>query len=148
MARQLHRFKIDIHHHIFLPQLAQQKKNANERIGFITPPGNLPWSVDKSLDAMRELGVAAAVLSYPAGIAENLLHSPFCAREVQQTSYENAAEEDRRRMNRAVVREMNCYAKKLCDEDEKRNCGAGRFAWFAALPDLRDTEGELAALTF
>ena len=69
--------KIDVHHHIFLPELSQRKVSQNAAVGWKTPPENMPWSLQKSLRAMDKLGVAYAVLSYPAGVPENLVESPL-----------------------------------------------------------------------
>lgn len=129
--------KIDVHHHIFLPQLWSQKAEHNAKAGFTTPKENIPWSITKSLQAMDQLGVAAAVLSYPAGMPENLVKNPF---EFNGSDCGQGQEDDtdKRRKNREAVRELNLYAQKLCDEDE---ASGGRFGWFAALPDWRDVDG-------
>lgn len=129
--------KIDVHHHIFLPQLGKHKADQNARVGWKTPRENLPWDLKKSLHAMDQLGVAGAVLSYPAGVPESLVSSPF--QEHDNGNSECKSEDERRRRNRAVVRELNVHAKGLCDSAQAN----GRFGWFACLPDLRDVEGTL-----
>jgi hypothetical protein len=62
--------RIDIHHHFFPPSLSRVKAAQSQAAGFRTPPENLPWSADLSLRAMDSLGIQAAVLSLPSGIAE------------------------------------------------------------------------------
>jgi 6-methylsalicylate decarboxylase len=127
--------KIDVHHHIFLPQLWSKKAEHNAKVGFTTPPENIPWDMEKSLQAMRQLGIAAAVLSYPAGVPENLIENPF---GYSSGGGNDNDQDDSRKKNRAAVRELNYYAQQLCNEDSK-----GRFGWFACLPDWRDIEGTL-----
>lgn len=63
--------RIDIHHHFFPPSFSRVKAAMSHTVGFRTPPENLPWSVDLSLRAMDGLGIQLAVLSLPAGVAEN-----------------------------------------------------------------------------
>lgn len=130
--------KIDVHHHIFLPQLARRKASQNEAVGWKTPAENMPWSIEKSLNAMDELGIARAVLSYPAGVPENLVENPFRAAACGAGDLADVDEDARREENRKVVRELNTHAKELCDAADAR----GRFGWFACLPDLRNVEGE------
>ena len=138
MANDLQRRapKIDVHHHIFLPQLGKHKADQNARVGWSTPQENLPWDLKKSLDAMDKLGVAGVVLSYPAGVPESLVSSPFKEPGIENS--ECKSEDEGRHRNRAVVRELNVHAKGLCDSAQAN----GRFGWFACLPDLRDVEGE------
>lgn len=131
--------KIDVHHHIFLPQLGKQKGDQNARVGWITPKENLPWSIEKSLRAMRELGVVGAVLSYPAGVPENLYVSPFQDPEKSFVP-QSVDEAERSQCFRSVVRELNLHAQQLCDNEE---ASQGVFGWFACLPDLRDVDGKL-----
>ena len=42
-----------------------------------------------------------------------------------------------KKRGRDAVRNMNVYAKNLCESEEAQ----GRFGWFACLPDLNDGEG-------
>lgn len=128
--------KIDVHHHIFLPQLGKRKADQNAQVGWITPQENVPWDLTKSLVAMEKLGVAGAVLSYPAGVPETLTYSPF--RPDDEEVSECTTQADKRRRNRAIVRELNLHAKGLCESDKGKGC----FGWFACLPDLRDVEGK------
>lgn len=64
--------KIDVHHHIFAPFLMSSKLKHNDEVGWRTPPENLPWSSEKSIALMDHLGIGAAVLSYPPGVAEKV----------------------------------------------------------------------------
>ncbi|KZT20378.1 amidohydrolase 2 [Neolentinus lepideus HHB14362 ss-1] len=57
--------RIDFHHHFFPSGL--NKAGCNAKVGWKTPPENLPWSPDVSLKAMNELGIRKAILSLPAG---------------------------------------------------------------------------------
>jgi 6-methylsalicylate decarboxylase len=63
--------RIDIHHHFFPPSFSRVKAALSQTVGFRTPAENLPWSVDLSLCAMDELDIQLAILSLPAGVAEN-----------------------------------------------------------------------------
>lgn len=79
MNREMHQprdknrlLKIDVHHHIFASSMMSAKLEKNKEVGFRTPPENLPWSLAKSLVLMDDLGIAAAVLSYPAGVPEKV----------------------------------------------------------------------------
>lgn len=132
--------KIDVHHHIFLPELSKHKADQNAKVGWKTPEENMPWSIQKSLEAMEKLGIAGAVLSYPAGVPENLVASPFrhSTGDHNGSACRDGDTVTRRERNREVVRELNTHAKGLCDRHQSR----GRFGWFACLPDLRNVEGE------
>lgn len=130
--------KIDVHHHIFLPELSKRKAGQNAAVGWKTPEENVPWNIQKSLDAMNKLRIAGAILSYPAGIPENLVDSPFRALTCNEAGLRADNEETRKEKNRGVVRELNTHAKGLCDATESE----GRFGWFACLPDLQDVEGK------
>ncbi|GJE84217.1 amidohydrolase 2 [Phanerochaete sordida] len=136
--------KVDVHHHIFLPELAKRKADQNAAVGWKTPPDNMPWSIQKSLEAMNKLGVAYAVLSYPAGIPENLIESPFHSSSCGASDLLPDEEEMLWEKNRKVVRELNTHAKGLCDAAEAQ----GRFGWFACLPDLRNVEGALREIAY
>ncbi|EKM59220.1 uncharacterized protein PHACADRAFT_25322 [Phanerochaete carnosa HHB-10118-sp] len=137
--------KIDVHHHIFLPELSKRKAGQNAVVGWKTPEENVPWNIQKSLEAMNKLCVAGAILSYPAGIPENLVDSPFrAAPTCSKGGLRAVDEETRNERNREVVRELNTHAKGLCDAAESE----GRFGWFACLPDLRNVEGTLREIAY
>ncbi|KAH9853507.1 hypothetical protein C2E23DRAFT_884685 [Lenzites betulinus] len=108
--------RIDVHHHIFPPSIG--KAGMSAKVGWRTPPENLPWTPEVSLRAMDRLGVQTAVLSLPAGLPPG-----------------PAGEE-----NRAAARQFNAYAAQICAEHP------GRFGFFACLPDLSDTQGALAEI--
>ena len=92
---------------------------------------------------MDALGIEAAVLSYPAGVPfrapEHVcpVHGRISPENAQAhgTCHSGAVD-----ANRRVARELNEYARKICEEGE----GRGRFGWMACLPDWRDTEGKCA----
>ena len=136
-AKWLEPYKIDVHHHIFLPQLGKQKASQNAQVGWNTPPENVPWNLAKSLAAMQKLGVVGAILSYPAGVPENLVDSPFRREDTGVSEY--LTEEEKNKKNKDIVRELNVQAKDLCES----KAAEGRFGWFACLPDLRNVEGEM-----
>ncbi|KAI0832382.1 hypothetical protein BC628DRAFT_1406861 [Trametes gibbosa] len=108
--------RIDVHHHIFPPSIG--KAGLSAKVGWRTPPQNLPWTPELSLRAMDQLGVQIAVLSIPAGLPPG-----------------PAGEE-----NRAAARQFNDYAAQICADHP------GRFGFFACLPDMSDTQGALAEI--
>ncbi len=105
------RTRIDVHHHVFPASIG--KAGLSAKVGWLTPPENLPWTPEISLKAMNQLGVRTAVLSLPAGLPAGPAGDA----------------------NRAAAREFNEYATQICDEHP------GRFGFFACLPDLFDTKG-------
>ncbi|KAI0771591.1 hypothetical protein BD413DRAFT_604359 [Trametes elegans] len=108
--------RIDIHHHIFPASIG--KAGLSAKVGWVTPPENLPWSPEISLRAMDQLRVKTAVLSLPAGLPPGPVGQE----------------------NRAAARRFNEYAAQICADHP------GRFAFFACVPNLFDTEGELSPL--
>lgn len=109
---------IDVHHHIFPATL--RKAAQSESVGFRTPPENLPWSPEVSLEAMDALGVDMAVLSLPAGVPSGPIGPA----------------------NRAAARELNVTAARICQKYP------GRFAFFACLPIPSDTDAALQELAY
>lgn len=103
---------IDIHHHFFPPDLRESKAQANEHLGWKTPPGHLEWTPELSLKAMDELGIDVAVLSYP----------PISAGSVSNE-------------NRNSARHRNEFVHRACEQYPTR------FGFFASLPFLDDVEG-------
>ncbi len=83
------------------------------KMGFNVPPENMPWSPEKSLAAMNRLGVKTTVLSLPAGLPLGPVGDE----------------------NRAAARKFNQYAADISTKYP------GRFAFFACVPNLFDTEG-------
>ena len=132
--------KIDIHHHIFPPPnlYAYPQSQLNARVGWKTPEENLPWTPQKSIEAMDKMGVEVAVLSYPAGIPRA---APWGGTVDWLNDGEVATSNGRemRRMQaeetQGTARKLNEYARRVCEE------GKGRFGWMACLPDLRFTAG-------
>ncbi|TFK91504.1 amidohydrolase 2 [Polyporus arcularius HHB13444] len=57
--------RIDVHHHNFPSNVG--KLYEHSPLGYKLPEENLPWSLEKSLQAMDELGIDIAVLSLPDG---------------------------------------------------------------------------------
>ncbi|KAI0375602.1 amidohydrolase 2 [Pilatotrama ljubarskyi] len=57
--------KIDVHHHNF-PANIESLYDMDE-LGYAMPKENLPWSPEKSLQMMDELGIQTAILSLPDG---------------------------------------------------------------------------------
>ncbi|TCD68185.1 hypothetical protein EIP91_011356 [Steccherinum ochraceum] len=112
--------RIDVHHHIFPPSLMQSKLEANDHVGWRTPPENLPWTPELSLDTMDALGIDTAVLSFPAGVLSGPPGPESCAQ----------------------ARELNIMASKICQDHP------GRFGFFACLPDPTDELGALDELIF
>ncbi|KAI0638153.1 hypothetical protein C8Q77DRAFT_1242281 [Trametes polyzona] len=110
--------RIDIHHHIFPASIG--KAGLSEKVGWRTPPENLPWTPEVSLRAMEAMGVQTAVLSIPAGLPPG-----------------PPGEE-----NRAAARRFNEYAAQICSDHP------GRFGFFACLPNLADVEGALAEIRY
>jgi 6-methylsalicylate decarboxylase len=107
--------KVDVHHHIFPPPELYDKKGENVRVGWRTPPENLPWTPEKSISFMDACGIEKAILSYPAGFSEALAGS-------------NAGE---------MTRNANIYASEICKKYP------GRFGHFACLPEPSDPAGAL-----
>ncbi|KAI0723270.1 hypothetical protein C8Q76DRAFT_794228 [Earliella scabrosa] len=89
-------------------------------VGWRPPPENVPWTPEKSLTAMNQLRIKTAVLSLPAGIPAG-----------------PPGDE-----NRVAARDFNLYASELCAKYP------GRFAFFACMPNLSDTQGSLAEIKF
>ncbi|KAI0353628.1 amidohydrolase 2 [Trametes cingulata] len=57
--------KIDVHHHNFLAAVKDLYRM--DDLGYTLPKENLPWSPEKSLKMMDELGIQTAILSLPDG---------------------------------------------------------------------------------
>ncbi|KAI0677586.1 hypothetical protein C8Q78DRAFT_99108 [Trametes maxima] len=108
--------RIDIHHHMFPTSI--NKAGLSEKVGWRTPPENLPWTPDISLRTMDKLNIQTAVLSLPAGLPPG------------------PAGED----NRTAARSFNEYAARICSDHP------GRFGFFACLPNLSDTQGVLTEI--
>jgi len=104
--------RIDVHHHFFPPDLHDFKAQANQDLGWKTPPGHLKWSPELSLKAMDELGVSVSILSFPA------------------LSTGAVSEE-----NRNAARSRNEFVHRVCKKYPDR------FGFFASLPFLDDVEG-------
>ena len=109
--------RIDVHHHYFTPDL--KKEQANVKLGWKTPEGNLPWSPQVSLRAMDAMNVDVAILSLP----------PLASGQIGEE-------------NRAAARKRNEYAAAICAEYPDR------FGFFSCLPFLDDVEGCLQELTY
>ncbi|KAI9001047.1 hypothetical protein BD414DRAFT_406074, partial [Trametes punicea] len=110
--------RIDIHHHIFPASIG--KAGLSAKVGWRTPPENLPWTPEVSLEAMAKTGVKTAVLSLPAGLPAGPAGSE----------------------NRRAARHFNLYAAQICRDHPER------FGFFACLPNLFDTKGALAEISF
>lgn len=102
--------RIDVHHHYFPSDL--KKEQSNVSVGWKTPPENLPWSPNISLQAMDAMKVDFSVLSFPA-------ISSGCISEE----------------SRATARRRNELAAGFCRDHPDR------FGFFATLPFLEDVEG-------
>jgi 6-methylsalicylate decarboxylase len=87
----------------------------NADVGYQTPAENLPWSPEISLRSMVSSGIDLAILSFPA------ISAGFVGEE-----------------NRQKTRNLNLYAKKICNDHP------GKFGFFATLPFLDDTQGNIA----
>ncbi|KAI9063279.1 amidohydrolase 2 [Trametes sanguinea] len=59
------RGKIDVHHHNFPANI--ESLYDVDKLGYTLPPENIPWTPEKSLAAMDELGIEMAILSLPDG---------------------------------------------------------------------------------
>jgi len=103
--------RIDVHHHFFPPDL--DKRKLNQKNGWITPAGTMPWSPQVSLIAMDAADIDIAILSLPA------------------LSTGSVSEE-----NRAAARNRNLFVSGIVQEHPTR------FGFFATLPFLDDVEGE------
>ncbi|CAL1700764.1 unnamed protein product [Somion occarium] len=110
--------RVDVHHHIFPATLP--KKELNAKAGWRAAEGTLPWSPEVSLAAMDALDIDIAILSYPTGFPSGPPGPD----------------------NRALARELNLQAKKICEKYPDR------FGFFACLPDLRDIEGALEEIAY
>ncbi|KAG5648998.1 hypothetical protein DXG03_000347 [Asterophora parasitica] len=108
---------IDVHHHFFPADL--NKEGSNEKLGWKTPPGTLPWSPGVSLRAMDASGIDIAILSLPA------------------LSMGSVSEE-----NRAVTRERNLAMSSIAQQH------SGRFGFLGCLPFLDDIEGVLKEIAY
>jgi hypothetical protein len=102
--------RIDVHHHFFPADL--NKETSNQKMGWRTPVGTLPWTPDVSIKAMDTSGIDLAILSLPAMFAGSV------------------SEE-----NRGITRERNIYASRIVQAHPNR------FGFFASLPFLDDVEG-------
>lgn len=102
--------RIDVHHHYFPPDL--NKKQANEKLGWRTPEGSLPWSPEVSLRAMDAMDIDFAILSFP----------PISRGIIGQE-------------NRIMARKRNEFAAEICLAHPER------FGFFATLPFLDDIDG-------
>ncbi|THH32880.1 hypothetical protein EUX98_g1286 [Antrodiella citrinella] len=120
--RSQHPRRIDVHHHIFPPSLLQAKLDASTKVGFRTPPENLPWTPELSITTMDALGIDTAILSYPAGIPNGPPGPGLCAK----------------------ARELNVMAGKICEDYPRR------FGFFACVPDpgVWGVRGALDEITF
>jgi len=103
---------IDIHHHYFPNSL--KKDRPNPALNWKTPPENLPWSSEKSLVAMNDMGIDFAVLSFPA-ISDWKPTLDF----------------------RGLARSQNDWIASICGTHPSK------FGFFGVLPSLIDVEGWL-----
>lgn len=110
--------RVDIHHHIFPASIGKAALSMN--VGWQTPAENLPWTPEVSLEAMDKLGIRLAVLSMPAGLPAG------------PVGHEN----------RQSAREFNCLGSQISVSHP------GRFAFFACMPNLFDTQGKPLPLSF
>ena len=107
---QPHIRTIDVHHHFFPMDLNKEKSNTH--LGWKTPPENLPWTPEKSLQAMDAMNIDFAILSLPA------------------ISSGSISEE-----NRLMARRRNEFASDIC------STYPDRFGFFATPPVLDDVKG-------
>ena len=111
-TNKLHKMhRIDVHHHFFPPDL--DKGKLNQKNGWITPAGTLPWNPQVSLTAMDAAAIDIAILSLPA------LSTGSVSGE-----------------NRSAARNRNLFVSGIVEEHPTR------FGFFATLPFLDDVEGE------
>ncbi|EJF61204.1 hypothetical protein BD309DRAFT_860958, partial [Dichomitus squalens] len=110
--------RVDIHHHIFPASIG--KAALSVKVGWETPAENLPWTPDISLEAMNRLGIRLAVLSLPAGLPAGPVGN----------------------RNRESARELNVLTSQICVNYPDK------FAFFACMPNLLDTQGNLQELKF
>ena len=108
--------RIDVHHHFFPVDL--KKEISNQKIGWRTPAGTLPWTPEVSLKAMDASGIDFALLSLPA------------------TPAGSVSEE-----NRTTTRERNVHASRIV------RAHPDRFGFFASLPFLDDVEGQYGSIS-
>jgi predicted TIM-barrel fold metal-dependent hydrolase len=112
--------RIDFHQH-FVPEIAARYvARVSADTGWIFPPENIPWSPDKSLSFMDQLGITTAILS--------LTGSP--GGEGVGTA------------NRDFARQLNLFAHQVVAEHP------GRFGFFANIPIPTDTDAALEELAF
>ena len=107
---QPHIHTIDVHHHFFPPDL--DKGTFNAQLGWRSPPENLPWTPEKSLQAMDAMNIDFAILSLPA-ISSGSIHEE----------------------NRLLARKRNEFAAAIC------STYPDRFGFFATPPFLDDVQG-------
>ncbi|KAF8076472.1 hypothetical protein FPV67DRAFT_1407611 [Lyophyllum atratum] len=108
---------IDVHHHFFPADL--QKGSSNEKLGWKTPAGTLPWSPEICLKAMDVSGIDIAILSLPA-----LFTGSVCEE------------------NRAMARERNITMSTIVQAHPTR------FGFFGCLPFLDDIKGALEEIAY
>jgi 6-methylsalicylate decarboxylase len=108
--QQPHIRRIDVHHHFFPTDLNKEKSNTD--LGWKTPLEILPWTPEKSLQAMDAMNIDFAILSLPA------------------ISGGSISEE-----NRVMARKRNEFAADVC------SAYPNRFGFFATPPFLDDVEG-------
>ncbi|KAF8812511.1 hypothetical protein BYT27DRAFT_7133244, partial [Phlegmacium glaucopus] len=114
---QPHIRRIDVHHHFFPTDLNKEK--CNTHLGWRTPPENLPWTPEKSLQAMDAMDIDFAILSLPA------ISSGSIDKE-----------------NRLIARKRNEFAAGIC------GTYPDRFGFFATPPFLDDVEGSLLEIAY
>jgi len=110
-SKKIGQRRIDLHHHFFPSSLDKAKKNL--QVGWRTPPENLPWTPQVSLNFMDALGIDKAILSLPP--------SPTGSINPE---------------NRNITKDYNALAASICKQYPTR------FGFFASLPFLDDTEGD------
>jgi len=108
---------IDMHHHYFPDSLKKDRPNPN--LNWKTPPENLPWTPEKSLQAMSDMGVDFTVLSFPA-ISDWKPTVHF----------------------RGLARSQNDWIASVCQTYPSK------FGFFGVLPSLLDIEGSELPIPF
>lgn len=110
--------RIDVHHHVFPPQFLKEAPPRADQ--FRRMPAFRDWTLDRTLEAMDQNGIALSVLSFP------------------QPSYWSLDLEPQRRLARLC---NDFFAGLVRDRPR-------RFGLFAGLPPLQDVDGALAEIDY
>jgi predicted TIM-barrel fold metal-dependent hydrolase len=112
--------RVDLHQHFFPPEMVANLRRLEEDTGWRFPPENFPWSPEKNLRFMDQLGIETGILSLTGSPGGDGVGPA----------------------NRESARFFNTTAHQAVTEHP------GRFGFFANLPIPSDTEAALEELAY